>query len=106
MREFTVTSLSVSFRHRAANPLRIKPETLWDWVAQAEIDEAPRCHDPEAQRINELARGVRELRRANEILRMGWHFRRGGARPQDADDGALVDTAEEGVIDDAPDLSD
>ena len=47
------------------------PETLRKWVRQAERDsgrgEGPTTE--ERKRVNELEREVRELRRANEILR-------------------------------------
>jgi transposase len=47
----------------------ISPETLRNWVQQAEIDEGhrPGVTTDEAKRIAELE--VKELRRANEILR-------------------------------------
>src|SRR3954451_14028613 len=56
---------------RVGDQLGINPETLRNWVQQVEIDE---CHRPgvtteEGHRIAELEREVRELRRANEILR-------------------------------------
>ena len=49
----------------------IHPETLRGWVNQAEIDEGrrPGVTSAEAQRIAELERENRELRRSNEILR-------------------------------------
>lgn len=55
---------------RVGDQLGINPETLRNWVAQAEIDEGhrPGVTSEEAKRIAELEREVRELRRANEIL--------------------------------------
>ena len=46
-------------------------ETLRRWVRQAEIDHGVRggLSSDERQRMKELEREVRELRRANEILR-------------------------------------
>ena len=46
-------------------------ETLRRWVRQAEIDQGVRggLRGDERQRMKELEREVRELRRANEILR-------------------------------------
>lgn len=46
-------------------------ETLRNWVRQAERDEGrrPGVTTAEHQRLRELEREVRELRRANEILR-------------------------------------
>jgi transposase-like protein len=47
-------------------------QTLLDWVKQAEIDAGarPGVSTAEAQRIKELEREVKELRRANEILKL------------------------------------
>jgi transposase len=58
---------------RVGEPLGVNPETLRNWVGQAEIDEGHRTGvtTAEAQRIAELERDVKELRRANEILRTG-----------------------------------
>src|SRR5579875_2716025 len=46
-------------------------ETLSKWVRQAEVDRGsrPGLSSAEAQRIKELERENRELRRANEILK-------------------------------------
>ena len=61
---------------RVAEQLGINPETLRNWVGQAEIDEGHRSGvtTAEARRIAELEREVRELRRANEILRTASAF--------------------------------
>jgi len=47
------------------------PETLRKWVRQVEIDEGARdgVTSVEAQRLKDLERENRELRRANEILK-------------------------------------
>jgi len=61
---------------RRGESLGINPETLRSWVGQAEIDEGHRAGvtTAEAQRITELEHEVRELRRANEILRTASAF--------------------------------
>ena len=52
------------------------PQTLLDWVKRAEIDAGmrPGVTTTEAQRIKELEREVKELRRANDILRTASAF--------------------------------
>src|SRR5680860_1793988 len=56
---------------RVADQLGMHPETLRNWVRQAEVDGGvrPGTTTDDAQRLTELEREVRELRRANEILR-------------------------------------
>ena len=56
---------------RIADQLGIHPEALRGWVRQAEVDagQAPGVTTAEAERIAQLEREVRELRRANEILK-------------------------------------
>ena len=56
---------------RVARQLGIGPESLRNWVKQSEIDggQRPGVHEEERRRIAELEREVRELRRANEILK-------------------------------------
>jgi transposase len=51
-------------------------QTLLDWVKQAEIDAGARqgVSTTEAQRIKDLERENRELRRANEILKLASAF--------------------------------
>jgi transposase len=51
-------------------------ETLRKWVRQAEIDQGSRAgvSSSEAERIKDLEREVRELRRANEILKAASAF--------------------------------
>ena len=51
-------------------------ETLRHWVKQAEVDsgQRPATTTEERQRIAELEREVRELRRANEILKSASAF--------------------------------
>jgi transposase len=61
---------------RVGQQLGIHPETLRQWVKQAEIDGGvrPGVTTADALRIAELEREVRELRRANEILRTASAF--------------------------------
>ncbi len=56
---------------RIARQLDIGPESLRRWVVQAEIDRGGRAGttSEETLRISELEREVKELRRANEILK-------------------------------------
>jgi len=56
---------------RVGEQLGINPETLRNWVSQAEIDQghSPGVTTAEGQRIVQLERENKELRRANEILR-------------------------------------
>ena len=56
--------------------LGINSETLRGWVSQAEVDEGtrPGTATPDAQRLVELEREVRELRRANHILKTSAAF--------------------------------
>jgi transposase len=48
-----------------------KAATLWEWVCQAERDQGrrPGLTTSERERLKELERENRELKRANEILR-------------------------------------
>ncbi|MDP3493480.1 MAG: IS3 family transposase [Hyphomonadaceae bacterium] len=66
-----------------ATKIGCTPETLRRWVRQGERDsgvrEGPTTADQ--QRVKELEREVRELRRANEILKLAGAFCPGGARP-------------------------
>ena len=52
------------------------PQTLLEWVKRAEIDvgERPGTTTAEAQRLKELERENKELRRANDILRTASAF--------------------------------
>jgi len=52
------------------------PQTLLEWVKRAEIDSGQRegLTTAEMRRIKELEREVKELRRANEILRTASAF--------------------------------
>jgi transposase len=61
---------------RVGEQLGVNPETLRNWVQQAEIDAGhrPGTTSEEARRVAELEREVKELRRANEILRTASAF--------------------------------
>ena len=63
-----VTSIAAKFGMTA--------ETLRTWVRQAEVDDGkrPGVTTAEAERIKELERENRELRRANEILKAASAF--------------------------------
>ena len=52
------------------------PQTLNEWVKRAEVDAGTRegVTTAEAQRVKELEREVKELRRANEILKLASAF--------------------------------
>lgn len=61
---------------RVAKQLGINPETLRLWVRRADIDDGRRAGTTSAdqRRITELEREVRDLRRANEILKAASAF--------------------------------
>ncbi|MEV4179383.1 transposase [Nonomuraea sp. NPDC049709] len=61
---------------RVADRLGVHREALRSWVRQAEVDEGkrPGTTSSDAQRIAELERENRELRRANEILKAASAF--------------------------------
>jgi transposase len=52
------------------------PQTLLDWVKRQEIDSGVRegVTTAEAQRVKDLEREVKELRRTNEILKLASAF--------------------------------
>jgi transposase-like protein len=52
------------------------PQTLYDWVRRHEVDQGLRdgVSTAERERVKELEREVRELRRANEILKLASAF--------------------------------
>ena len=61
---------------RIGGQLGINPETLRNWVTQAEIDAGswPGTTTTDVERLGELERQVKELRRANAILRSASAF--------------------------------
>ncbi len=56
---------------RVGERLGINPETLRNWVEKAEVEsgQRPGMTSDDKRRIADLEREVRELRRANEILK-------------------------------------
>ncbi|MEU9761877.1 IS3 family transposase [Streptomyces sp. NPDC047987] len=82
---------------RIAEQLDIHPEALRTWVKRAETDAGLRegPTSAEAARIAELEREVKELRRANAILKSASGFLRGGAGPSTALRVAYVDRHKE-----------
>jgi transposase len=61
---------------KVGDQLGINPDTLRDWVHQAETDQGARAGitTAERERMRELERENRELRRANEILKAASTF--------------------------------
>ena len=61
---------------RVAEQLGVHPEALRTWVRQAEIDGglAPGRTTEDSERIAQLERELREVKRANEILRTSAAF--------------------------------
>jgi transposase len=59
-----------------ATKFGISHETLRNWVRRAEVDDGlrPGLTSDERQRLKQLEREVRELRRANEILKSASAF--------------------------------
>jgi transposase len=70
------TSRSQGVIPEVAKKLGVGDQSLRNWVKQAEIDEGnrPGTSTSDAQRIADLEREVRELRRANEILKAASAF--------------------------------
>jgi len=70
------TGESLGVITRVARQLGIGSESLRSWVRRAQVDggQRPGPSSDEAQRIRELEREVRELRRANEILKSAASF--------------------------------
>jgi len=69
------------------------PETLRKWVRRAETDQGlrPGLTSTERERMKQLERENRELRRTNEILKAAAVFLRGGARPPTEEMTAFID---------------
>ncbi|MER6611521.1 IS3 family transposase [Streptomyces sp. NPDC000927] len=82
---------------RIADQLDVHPEALRGWVKRAEIDEGlvPGTASADAVRIAELEREVKELRRANAILKSASGFLRSGAGPSTAMKVAYIDQYKE-----------
>ncbi|MEZ5336839.1 MAG: IS3 family transposase [bacterium] len=78
-----------------AEQIGCNPEVLRRWLRKAETEEDPRESEArsDADRIRQLERENRELRKTNEILRLASaFFRQGGARPPT---GLMVDFIEQ-----------
>jgi transposase len=62
--------------HRVARRLGYGVESVRSWVRQADVDDgyAPGVSTAESQRVKDLEQEVRELRRANEILKRAASF--------------------------------
>jgi transposase len=62
--------------HSIAPKIGCVPQTLLTWVKRREVDTGVRegVTTAEAQRVKELEREVKELRRANEILKLASAF--------------------------------
>lgn len=61
---------------RIGDQLGVNPETLRSWVKQAQVDagDRPGTTTADSDRIKELEKEVRELRRANQILKSASAF--------------------------------
>ncbi|MFC5001931.1 IS3 family transposase [Dactylosporangium cerinum] len=82
---------------RIADQLGVHPEALRTWVKKAETDagDRPGTTSSDAERLAALEREVRELRRANQILKSAAKFLRGGAGPSVAMKVGFVDSQKE-----------
>ncbi|MGW1710521.1 IS3 family transposase [Streptomyces sp. NPDC002206] len=82
---------------RIADQLDVHPEALRGWVKRAETDEGivPGTTSTDVARIAELEREVKELRRANAILKSASGFLRRGAGPSTAMKVAYIDQYKE-----------
>ncbi|WP_235781167.1 IS3 family transposase [Sinomonas notoginsengisoli] len=89
---------------RVAAQLGYGVESVRAWVRQADIDDgaAPGVSTAEGRRVRELEQEVRELRRANEILKRAAKFLRGGARPPTPEVVAFIDTNKDEVVEGRP----
>ncbi|WP_315279515.1 IS3 family transposase [Kocuria carniphila] len=86
---------------RVATQLGYGVESVRMWVKQADIDEGVTSgvSSAEAQRVKELEQEVRELRRANEVLKRAAFFLRGGARPPLPEVVAFIDANKDDLVD-------
>ncbi|WP_460994096.1 IS3 family transposase [Sinomonas soli] len=89
---------------RVAAQLGYGVESVRAWVRQADIDDgaAPGVSTAEARRVRELEQEVRELRRANEILKRAAKFLRGGARPPTPEVVAFIEANRNDVVEGRP----
>src|SRR4051794_39590859 len=86
---------------RVAEQLGMHPETLRNWIRQAEVDGGvrPGTTTSDVQRLAELERENRELRRANHILRTASAFFAAEPRPPHHQVVAYVDAHRHDVVD-------
>ncbi|MGO1267203.1 MAG: IS3 family transposase [Microbacterium gubbeenense] len=89
---------------RVATQLGYGVESVRSWVKQADVDDGhvAGVTTAEARRMRELEQEVRELRRANEILKRAAFFLRGGARPPTPEIVAFIDANKNDVIEGRP----
>ena len=82
---------------KVATQLGLNPETLRNWVNQAEVDQGRRngLTTDERRRMRELEKENRELRRANEILKSAAIFFGAELRPPTAEVVAYIDSHRE-----------
>ena len=85
---------------RVASQLGYGVESVRSWVKQADIDDGLTVgvSTAEADRIKQLEQEIRELQRANEILKRARVFLRGGARPPAQEMTAFIDANRGDVI--------
>ncbi|WP_227531403.1 IS3 family transposase [Microbacterium tenebrionis] len=85
---------------RVATQLGYGIESVRTWVKQADIDDGnvAGVTTAESRKLRELEQEVRELRRANEILKRAAFFLRGGARPPTSEVVAFIDANKNDVV--------
>ncbi|WP_430754147.1 IS3 family transposase [Micrococcus luteus] len=90
--------------NRVATQLGYGVESVRMWVKQADIHDGhvAGVSTAEARRVRELQQEVRELRRANEILKRAASFGRGGARPPTPEVVAFIDANKDDVVEGRP----
>ncbi|WP_235201320.1 IS3 family transposase [Microbacterium sp. CH12i] len=90
--------------HRVATQLGYGIESVRTWVKQADIDDGhvAGVTTVDASRVRALEQEVRELRRANEILKRAAFFLRGGARPPTPEVVAFIDANKNDVVEGRP----
>ncbi|PVE14420.1 IS3 family transposase [Arthrobacter sp. Bz4] len=90
--------------HRVATQLGYGVESVRSWVKQADIDDGhvAGVSTADAGRMRDLEQEVRELRRANEILKRAAKFLRGGARPPTPEVVAFIDANKDHVVEGRP----
>ena len=84
---------------RVADQLGYGVESVRQWVRQADVDDghAPGVSTEENTRVRQLEQEVRELRRANEILKRAASFF-GAARPPTSQIAAFIEASLDDVV--------